>query len=50
MGAGLAPERYTASQGTKLGRAGRIFLERDAQAQVWVGGESVTGVEGKVWL
>jgi PhzF family phenazine biosynthesis protein len=50
MGAGLAPERYTASQGAKLGRAGRIFLERDAQAQVWVGGESVTGVEGKVWL
>ena len=50
IGAGLAPERYTASQGTVLGRAGRVHLQRDPQGQVWVGGESVTGIEGKVWL
>lgn len=50
IGAGLAPEQYMASQGTLLGRAGRVHLQRDPQGQVWVGGESITGIEGKVWL
>jgi PhzF family phenazine biosynthesis protein len=47
---GHAPERYIAAQGTCLGRAGRVHIERDAQGQVWVGGESVTCVEGTVTL
>ncbi len=50
MAAGLAPERYIASQGTMLGRAGRVHVERDASGQVWIGGESVTCVEGTVTL
>lgn len=50
MGAGLAPERYVVSQGTVLGRAGRVYLERDEAGQVWVGGRSVTCVEGTVNL
>jgi len=29
---------YVAAQGTKLGRRGRVYLDRDAQDQVWVGG------------
>jgi len=47
---GIAPARYVAAQGTCIGRAGRVFIEQDAQGQVWVGGDSVTCIEGKVFL
>jgi PhzF family phenazine biosynthesis protein len=47
---GHAPERYTASQGVCLGRAGQVHLERDAAGQVWVGGESVSCLDGSVKL
>jgi len=47
--AGAAPERYVAAQGTKLGRAGRAHLQRH-DGQVWVGGGSVTCIEGRVTL
>lgn len=50
IGAGLAPERYLASQGTALGRDGRVHLERDAEGQVWVAGDAVTCVDGRVTL
>jgi PhzF family phenazine biosynthesis protein len=50
IGAGLAPPRYVASQGTALGRAGRVHVERDAQGDIWVGGDSVTCVDGSVLL
>ncbi|MHB1248878.1 MAG: PhzF family phenazine biosynthesis protein [Polaromonas sp.] len=47
---GHAPERYRASQGACLGRAGQVDLQRDAAGQVWVGGESVTCIDGLVTL
>lgn len=50
IGSGLAPRRYLAAQGTALRRAGRVHLERDEVGQVWVGGASVTYIEGKVIL
>jgi PhzF family phenazine biosynthesis protein len=50
MAEGYAPERYLASQGICLGRAGQLHIERDASGQVWVGGESVTCVDGQVTL
>ena len=52
IGAGLAPRRYIASQGTALGRAGRVHVEGDpaAPATIWVGGESVTCIDGSVTL
>ena len=50
MAQGHAPERYRVSQGVCLGRAGQLHIERDASGQVWVGGESVTCVEGVVML
>ena len=50
IGAGLAPSSYVASQGTCLARAGRVYVHRDAQNQVWVGGESVTCIQGSVTL
>lgn len=48
IGAGLAPTSYIASQGRALGRAGRVHIDRDANGQVWVGGHSVTCIDGCV--
>ncbi len=47
---GHLPERYTAHQGTCLGRRGRVALQRDAENQVWVGGDVVTCIGGHVLL
>lgn len=49
VGAGLAPERYVAAQGTVLGRAGRVHVALDG-GQLWVGGHSVLCIEGTVEL
>ena len=49
IGAGLAPERYVAAQGTALLRAGRVYIERDGD-RIWVGGDVVTCVDGSVLL
>jgi PhzF family phenazine biosynthesis protein len=49
IGAGLAPERYVAMQGTALGRDGRVYVEKRG-ADIWIGGDSVTLVEGQVTL
>jgi predicted PhzF superfamily epimerase YddE/YHI9 len=38
------------SQGTLLGRAGRVEIERDDDGTIWVGGASVTCVSGEVEL
>ena len=52
VGAGLAPSRYVASQGTALGRAGRVHVAQDEAdpGTIWVGGDSVTCIEGSVAL
>lgn len=50
IGAGLAPERYVAAQGTALAREGRVHIERAADGTIWVGGASVTCVSGQVHL
>ncbi len=47
---GHAPARYVAAQGTCIGREGRVYIEQDASGQVWVGGDSVTCVDGSVLL
>ena len=47
---GVVPPSYVAAQGTALGRAGRVHVERDAAGAVWVGGDSVTCIEGLVAL
>ncbi len=49
IGAGLAPTRYVASQGTALGRSGRVHVEQDG-SEIWVGGRSITCISGTVWL
>ncbi|MBS4003421.1 MAG: PhzF family phenazine biosynthesis protein [Afipia sp.] len=47
MSAGLAPAAYVASQGTVLGREGRIHVERDGD-DIWIGGETLTCIKGKL--
>ncbi len=45
---GLAPTRYVVAQGECRGRAGRVHIERDVHGQVWVGGQCLTAIEGRV--
>jgi PhzF family phenazine biosynthesis protein len=39
---------YVASQGTAMGRAGRVHVDQDADGTVWVGGDAVTCVRGEI--
>jgi len=41
---------YVASQGTALGRSGRIHISADPDGQIWVGGGTITCVRGEVEL
>jgi PhzF family phenazine biosynthesis protein len=43
------PTSYVASQGTMLGRRGRVYVERDGDT-VWVGGDATTAIKGTVGL
>ena len=49
IGAGLAPPRYVAAQGTLLQRAGRVHIEQ-VDGTVWVGGDVTPLIEGEVSL
>jgi PhzF family phenazine biosynthesis protein len=49
IGAGMAPPRYVAAQGTAMSRAGRVHVSQEG-ADIWIGGASVTCVDGKVLL
>ncbi|GAA6141333.1 PhzF family phenazine biosynthesis protein [Hydrogenophaga sp. 5NK40-0174] len=50
LGAGLAPEQYVAAQGTQMERQGRVHVQRDSSGAIWVGGASVTCIQGEVCL
>jgi len=50
LGSGRVTAPYVASQGTALGRRGRVHVSLDADGQVWVGGGTVTCVSGTVEL
>jgi PhzF family phenazine biosynthesis protein len=41
------PTSYVAAQGTALGRAGRVYVEKDGDT-VWVGGDAATTIKGTV--
>ena len=49
IGAGMAPPRYIASQGTALGRAGRVHVAQEG-GTTWIGGDTVTCISGTVLL
>jgi PhzF family phenazine biosynthesis protein len=41
---------YVARQGTALGRAGQVHVSTDPDGTIWIGGDTVTCVTGKVLL
>jgi PhzF family phenazine biosynthesis protein len=45
---GRAAVPYTASQGTALGRSGRVHISRDEDGTIWTGGGTITCIEGYV--
>jgi PhzF family phenazine biosynthesis protein len=47
---GRATAPYIASQGTVLGRAGRVHVAQDDDGTIWIGGGTVTCVSGEVDL
>jgi PhzF family phenazine biosynthesis protein len=47
---GRATAPYVASQGTALGRSGRVHISRDDDGTIWVAGGTVTCVTGQVEL
>jgi PhzF family phenazine biosynthesis protein len=49
ISARLAPTQYVASQGTVLGRAGRVHISQFGN-EIWVGGHTVTRIEGTLTL
>ena len=49
IGSGVAPSTYVASQGTNLGRMGRVHVMQEGQ-KIWVGGAVTTCIAGTVTL
>ncbi|HEY6294539.1 MAG TPA: phenazine biosynthesis protein PhzF, partial [Streptosporangiaceae bacterium] len=47
---GRATAPYVASQGTALGRSGRVHISQDTDGAIWVAGGTVTCVTGQVEL
>ena len=48
LGSGAATAPYVASQGTAMGRRGRVHVSTDDAGAIWVGGGTVTCVTGEV--
>lgn len=49
LGAGLAPSEYVVSQGTAIGRAGRIRVQQQGD-EIWIGGAVSLCIEGRLSL
>jgi PhzF family phenazine biosynthesis protein len=50
LGTGRAAAPYVASQGTALGRRGRVHVSVDDEGGIWVGGDTITLITGTVTL
>jgi PhzF family phenazine biosynthesis protein len=50
VGSGRVAAPYVASQGTRLGRTGRVHVSQAEDGSIWVAGETFTLVEGFVEL
>jgi PhzF family phenazine biosynthesis protein len=50
LGTGRAEAPYVASQGTALGRSGRVRVSRDSDGEIWIAGGTITCVTGRVVL
>jgi PhzF family phenazine biosynthesis protein len=49
VGSGMAPACYVASQGSALGRMGRVHIEKSG-SEIWVGGDVTTCISGTLTL
>jgi PhzF family phenazine biosynthesis protein len=45
---GRAGAPYVASQGTALGRLGRVHISTDPDGTIWVGGKTITCISGEI--
>jgi PhzF family phenazine biosynthesis protein len=50
LSSGRARAPYVASQGTRLGRSGRVVIDQDREGTVWVGGKTTTCFAGEYLL
>lgn len=50
IGSGRATAPYVASQGTALGRSGRVFVTQDDDGDIWIGGHVTRCASGTVAL
>uniref|UniRef100_A0A831TF53 PhzF family phenazine biosynthesis protein n=1 Tax=Thermorudis peleae TaxID=1382356 RepID=A0A831TF53_9BACT len=50
LASGRARVPYVASQGTRLGRSGRVVIDQDGEGTVWVGGKTTTCFAGEYLL
>jgi PhzF family phenazine biosynthesis protein len=50
LGSGRLQAPYVASQGSAIGRDGRIYIDRDDDGVIWVGGRTETVIRGTVDL
>ena len=48
LGSGRLTAPYVASQGTALGRAGRVHVSTSEDGDIWIGGDTVTCVAGTI--
>ena len=48
LSSGMASAPYTVSQGTALGRRGRVRISTDEDGTIWVGGGTITCVAGQI--
>jgi PhzF family phenazine biosynthesis protein len=46
---GVAPASFRVAQGTRLGRAGSVLINTDAEGILWVGGVCTTFIWGKIF-
>jgi PhzF family phenazine biosynthesis protein len=50
LSSGRATAPYVASQGTVLGRRGRVHIDADAEGTIWVSGATATRINGQIDL
>ncbi len=50
LAGGVLPASYVAAQGTVLGRRGRVHVETAEDGTIWVGGDTLSTVHGRVTL
>lgn len=46
----VLPASYVAAQGTAIGRRGRIYVETAEDGTIWVGGDTLSTISGRVTL